>query len=33
MFNLENVTGPNRVVAYCLTDCGPASGCNPDDDD
>lgn len=33
MYNLEKVTGEVKVISYCLTDCGPADSCNPDDEE
>ena len=33
MPTLENVTAEkSRITDFCLTDCGPSEGCNPDDD-
>lgn len=31
MPTLEKVTNMNGVRDFCLTDCGPSEGCNPDD--
>lgn len=31
MPTLENVTAEKNVPDFCLTDCGPSDGCNPDD--
>ena len=31
MYSIKDVTGPNRDVSFCLTDCGPSDGCSPDD--
>lgn len=33
MFSLINVTSDEYRRDFCLTDCGPSEGCNPDDDD
>lgn len=30
---LENVTILSLKNSFCLTDCGPSDGCNPDDRD
>lgn len=32
MFTLINVTEEKYKRNFCLTDCGPSEGCNPDDD-
>lgn len=32
MFSLEIVTYDETQLGFCLTDCGPSEGCNPDDD-
>ena len=32
MFTLEKVTSSIPEVGFCLTDCSPSEGCNPDDD-
>lgn len=29
---LENVTEVKTKKQFCLTDCEPSDGCNPDDD-
>lgn len=31
MFTLENVTEDVKDLSFCLTDCSPSEGCNPDD--
>lgn len=31
MPTLENVTASKEILEFCLTDCGPSEGCNPDD--
>lgn len=31
MPTLEKVTDLKKVNEFCLTDCGPSEGCNPDD--
>ena len=33
MPTLEKVTDMGFVDDFCLTDCGPSEGCNPDDYD
>jgi hypothetical protein len=32
MATLEKVTDNEMKSSFCLTDCGPSDGCNPDDD-
>lgn len=32
MYTLENVTVDENETGFCLTDCSPSEGCNPDDD-
>lgn len=31
MPTLEKVTDKEMKSSFCLTDCGPSDGCNPDD--
>ena len=31
MYNLDKVTTDEIEIGFCLTDCGPSEGCNPDD--
>lgn len=31
MPTLEKVTEFKSIYDFCLTDCGPSEGCNPDD--
>ncbi len=31
MYSLENVTADEKQLGFCLTDCSPSEGCNPDD--
>ena len=31
MYTLEIVTDIQNESGFCLTDCGPSEGCNPDD--
>lgn len=31
MPTLEKVTNIEMQSSFCLTDCGPSDGCNPDD--
>lgn len=33
MPTLEKVTDLKKMNEFCLTDCGPSEGCNPDDND
>lgn len=32
MFTLEPVSSSIPETNFCLTDCSPSEGCNPDDD-